>query len=407
MMAENNHIFEFLKKCGFDRNSNIFEIGSHMGFDTERIRNIFPESNIYCFEPDSRNIKILEERKIFDIAKIYKYAVTDKNGKSYLNLSSGIIPKSTGNNYYDSNLWSASNSIRDPKDHLNNFPWCTFEEKEEVETITLDSFCFENNIEKIDFIWMDVQGCEDLVFKGGERVLKNTQYIFTEYSNEELYEGQKNLRELIKMLPGEWSIRNDYGGDVLLENLSYRESLIKDTGAWSIKNMNEHVFDDKLAFFILSFFKKKGLKDCIDLGCGPGEYVKYFIKNGISSIRGYDGNINTPFLSDGLCEVQDLTEDFNVGTSDLVLCLEVGEHVPEKYEDILIENITKHVNKYLIISWGIPGQGGYGHVNCRDNIYIINKMKERGLKHVKKYTNLLRKHSSTTWFNNTLMMFKK
>jgi FkbM family methyltransferase len=405
-MRENKYIFDFLKKCGFDKNSNIFEIGSHMGFDTEEIRRFCPESNIYCFEPDPRNIKILKKREIFNIAKIFPYAISDTSGKAYLNLSDGIIPEKTGNAYYDKKSWSASNSIRKPKQHLDIFPWCKFDRKIEIETKTLDLFCSENNIDHINFIWMDVQGCEDLVFLGGKNILKNTEYIFTEYSNTELYEGQKKLSDILEILPGKWEIRNDYGGDVLLENVSYRKSLIKETGSWDIKNMNEHAFDPILASYIVDIIKDLKINNSIDFGCGPGDYVKYLKENGIIS-KGYDGNKNTPILSNGLCEVQDLTEDFFVNTSDLIICLEVGEHVPEKYEDKLIENITKHVGSYLIISWGIPEQGGYGHVNCKPNDYIIEKIESKGLKYMEDYSNLLRKNSSMDWFKNTLMMFKR
>jgi FkbM family methyltransferase len=405
-MRENIYIFDFLKKCGFDSSSIIFEIGSHMGFDTQEIRKILPDSKIYCFEPDPRNIKILKKRGIFNIANINTFAISDKDGDEYFNLSSGEIKEKTGNKYYDKNTWSASSSIRNPKNHLNIFPWCRFDKRILVETKKLDTFCSNNNIDHINFIWMDVQGCEDLVFKGGENILRNTEYIFTEYSNDELYEGQMNLNQLINFLPGEWIIRNDYGGDVLLENVTYRESMIKETGSWTIKNMNEHAFDLKLANFIRSLIDDFKINDCIDFGCGPGEYVKYFINNGIST-RGYDGNINTPSISEGLCEVLDLTGEFVLDPSDLVLCLEVGEHIPEKYEDVFLKNIIDHVKSYLIISWGIPGQGGYGHVNCRDNSYIINKIENHGLKYMEDYSKSLRENSSMSWFNDTLMIFKK
>lgn len=405
-MGGNKYIFDFLEKCGFDENSNIFEIGSHMGFDTEKIRSIFPLSNIYCFEPDHRNIEILKRRKINKIANINKLAITDTDGYSYLNLSNGKIPEKTGNKFYDKKPWSASSSIRDPKGHLDIFPWCTFDEKVEVETKRLDTFCSENNINYINFIWMDVQGCEDLVFKGGQKILEKTEYIFTEYSDDELYEGQKTLSDLLAILPGNWVVRNDYGGDALLENLTYRESLISETGSWSIKNMNEHAFDGRLANFILDMIKDLKINSCIDFGCGPGEYVNYFLKNGINT-RGYDGNINTPSMSGGTCEVMDLTDDFCVDLADLIICLEVGEHIPEKHEDKFIENLIKHTNKYLIISWGIPGQGGYGHVNCRNNDYIINKMSRMGLFFLEENSRSLREKSSMTWFKDTLMMFQK
>jgi FkbM family methyltransferase len=405
-MIVNDMIFDFLEKCNFDKNSTILEIGAHMGFDTEKINGLCRESNIHCFEPDPRNIEILKERKINEIVNLHTFSIGDRDGKCHLYLSDGKIPEKTGNPYYDENPWTASNSIRLPKKHKDVFPWCGFERKIEIEQKKLDTFCEENKITDINFIWMDVQGCEDLVFNGGKKILQKTEYIYTEYSDQELYEGQKNLNHLLEILPGEWMIRNDYGGDVLLENLTYRDSLISSTGSWNIKNMNEHAFDEKLAKSICKITKERGLRRSIDFGCGPGEYVKYFNDNGIKT-RGYDGNKYTKELTNGLCEVLDLTTDFNINPADFVICLEVGEHIPKEYENKLIENIIKHAGGYIIISWGIPGQGGYGHVNCRGNEYIIDKFIEKGCKYMKKESMILREESSMTWFKETLMMFKK
>lgn len=185
-------IHKFIKKCNFDHNSIIFEIGSHMGFDTEEMHKNTNGAKIYCFEPDPRNIKILYERQIDKIATINELAISDKSLDSCdFYLSSGEIPSKTGNHFYDDNDWSASSSMRKPKIHNEEFPWCKIENLIKVKTISLDDFCEKNNINHCNFIWMDVQGCEDLVFLGAQKILKNTEYIYTEYSNKEMYEGQK------------------------------------------------------------------------------------------------------------------------------------------------------------------------------------------------------------------------
>ena len=47
---------------------------------------------------------------------------------------------------------------------------------------------------------MDVQGAEIDVTRGGRNALISTRYLYTEYSNEELYEGQLSLKQLLKEL---------------------------------------------------------------------------------------------------------------------------------------------------------------------------------------------------------------
>lgn len=401
-------IFEFLEKCNFDDNSVILEIGAHMGFDTERIKSKIGNARFYAFEPDSRNINILRDRGIDGIANIITKAVSNQDGVMKLYRSGGKIPDPTGNEFYDNNEWTASNSLREPNKHLEVFPWCDFDDSisDVVDTIRLDTFCKSHDINDVNFIWMDVQGCEDLVFRGAQSMLERTEYIYTEYSNEELYKGQMDLDSLIGMLPGEWVIRNNYGGDVLLENVTYRDSLLTKTGSWTVKNMNEHAFDEPLAIAVSTFMLYENLSTCLDFGCGPGEYVKHFRSIGIDS-NGYDGNIHTPELTDGLCKVLDLTTDFDLGTVDVVLCLEVGEHVPAEYEHKLLDNLTKHSSNLIVLSWGVPEQGGYGHVNCQENQYIKDQLKLRGFESVDTLENIFRVASRMTWFHNTIMVFKK
>jgi hypothetical protein len=66
------------------------------------------------------------------------------------------------------------------------------------------------------FGW-DVQGAEIGVFNEGEEMLKKTIYIYTEYSNKELYKGQYSLKKLLKKL-ATFKILTRYKHDVLLKN---------------------------------------------------------------------------------------------------------------------------------------------------------------------------------------------
>lgn len=401
-------IKEFIKNCNFNSSSIIFEIGAHMGFDSEIIYELTHSDNFYIFEPDPRNISILKERKIDNIATLVEMAISDvSTDQGIFFLSEGEMPQKTGNSYYDTNDWSASSSIRKPKLHDQIFPWCKITNNINVPYITLDDFCEKNQIKHINFIWMDVQGCEDLVFNGGQRILQTTEYIYTEYSNQELYEGQKTLEEIIKLLPGNWMIRADYSGNVLLENVSYRTSLIKENGTWSDPNTNEHIFDEPLAIGIMNYLKDLGASNCVDFGCGHGKYVEYFNKNNILT-EGFDGNLFTPYLTNNTCSVLDLSQPINLNKKyDCVLSLEVGEHIPQLYEAIFIDNIIKHTNGLVIISWAIPDQGGYGHVNCQSNEYIKKIFLDYGFENKQFIENILRLISFNSWFKNTIMVFQK
>ena len=181
--------------------------------------------------------------------------------------------------------------------------------------------------------------------------------------------------------------------------------MIQDTGAWKgLAVKQHHFFDVSLADEIVKFIKPDNI---LDLGCGSGDYVKHFLGNGIYA-NGYDGNPDTPELSDYTCSVWDLTEPKKLKDEyDWVLSLEVGEHIPAKYESDYINNIDANNKKGVIISWAIPGQHGYGHVNCRDNKYIKDLFHKLGYMNNTEIETKFREVSRLPWFGNTIMVFER
>jgi cyclopropane fatty-acyl-phospholipid synthase-like methyltransferase len=178
-------------------------------------------------------------------------------------------------------------------------------------------------------------------------------------------------------------------------------------GFWEGGGHDNHLFDNSLANELLSLFKNLKIKNILDLGCGTGDYTKFFISNGIVC-DGYDGNPNTPEVSDGVCGVINLAHPIDLGNKfDCVLSLEVGEHLPKEYEDIFIQNLDKHSTGLIIISWAIPGQGGGGHFNEQSNEYITEKFIKLG--YVRNYDMEapLRRSPKYHWFKNTIMVFIK
>ena len=182
---------------------------------------------------------------------------------------------------------------------------------------------------------------------------------------------------------------------------------ILDNGIWDDEKPDDHFFDEKLSKSILSFLKSEDTKTLVDLGCGDGKYTKFFIENGIKT-QGYDGNPYTPLITEGLCKVLDLSEPHMFNPRyDWVLSLEVGEHIPKKFESIYIDNLVNNCEFGLILSWAVVGQAGTGHVNCQNNDYVVERFRERGLKHVKGLGAQFRADAQISWFKNTIMVFRK
>ena len=158
---------------------------------------------------------------------------------------------------------------------------------------------------------------------------------------------------------------------------------------------------------MVTFLKLNEAQTLVDFGCGMADYVRSFLGADFSC-EGYDGNPDTYQLTNGVANVLDLSNSFDLGKKfDWVICLEVGEHLPKIYEKVLLQNLDRHVGKGIILSWAIQGQGGFGHFNEQNNDYIKNEMKNLGYINDIEAENFLRRNATLPWFKNTIMVFWK
>lgn len=183
---------------------------------------------------------------------------------------------------------------------------------------------------------------------------------------------------------------------------------INKLGFWETSDATGHIHDKSLAKALTQFFIESEIKTVVDFGCGLGDYAKEFKSAGLI-VEAYDGNPNTEKLTGEIGKVLDLSKAFYLRKKfDAVISLEVGEHIPAEFETLFLDNICKHVRKTLVISWAIKGQGGSGHVNCKNNDYIINQIVDRGLNFDKVTTDQLRATATNaSWFVYTLLVFNR
>lgn len=178
-------------------------------------------------------------------------------------------------------------------------------------------------------------------------------------------------------------------------------------GEWLTPGIGSHWHDQSLETALSRFCQSNGISSAIDLGCGLGQYAKRLAADGVHC-DAFDGNPLTASLTDGFAKVADLSERFDAGrTYDAVISLEVGEHIPAEYEAVFLDNVCRHASQWVVLSWAVVGQAGDGHVNCRNNDYVISKMLEAGFALVEDATLRLREESSLRWFKNTLMVFRR
>lgn len=203
----------------------ILEIGCNDGTDTLHFLEEMPEARIYCFEPDPRAIERFHSFVDDERVVLMPFALGEVSEIKTFYGSSGIPPEKSRNapkaSHYCALLeWDLSGSLAKATGHLAMSPWVTFPEDREFDVLveTLDNWLpCHSEIITIDFIWMDVQGYEDSVIRGATKALSITRFLYTEYSDKELYAGQKNLNELHALLP-DFSLLGTYGDNALFKN---------------------------------------------------------------------------------------------------------------------------------------------------------------------------------------------
>lgn len=199
----------------------ILEVGANDGEDTRAMLERWPGVQIHCFEPDAR----ARGRFRAPEARLYPTAVGALDGEVTFHESSGLpypLPQEEAEKVEKKlgpNGWDFSGSIRAPKNHLTFHPWCKFVSTTTVPITRLDTWARQFGLlhQPVGLIWADVQGAEGDLIAGAPDVLRQTRYLFTEFSNDEMYEGQLTLPQLLAVLPG-WEVVEQYREDVLLRN---------------------------------------------------------------------------------------------------------------------------------------------------------------------------------------------
>ncbi len=125
----------------------------------------------------------------------------------------------------------------------------------------------------------------------------------------------------------------------------------------------------------------------LDVGCGIGTFLHCFKNAGVRDILGVDGdwvdqNLLTKYIKSDEFKRHDLTQPLNLGRKyDLVVCLEVAEHLPENRADTLVSNLVLH-GDIILFSAAIPGQQGQNHFNEKWPQYWADKFENNGFEFI-------------------------
>ncbi|MHC4619271.1 MAG: FkbM family methyltransferase [Planctomycetota bacterium] len=148
------------KSLSLPRDAVIFDVGANFGLMTLQFAQLVPVGKVYSFEPTfyafSKLKKNLELNP--DLAKRI-VAI-----QSFV--SSGTSPRHDIKAYAS---WKVGGTVEGPKHRVHGG---IAKSADGVGTVSLDDFCKQNEIERLDFIKIDTDGHEFEVLKGAQKIIR-------------------------------------------------------------------------------------------------------------------------------------------------------------------------------------------------------------------------------------------
>ena len=155
-------------------------------------------------------------------------------------------------------------------------------------------------------------------------------------------------------------------------------------------------------------------RSIIDIGCGEGIWLKTFAeKSSAAELVAVDLPGSTfkglaSIKSKIECIATDLANTTQLPNRifDLVICVEVIEHVSKEYMVALLDYVTKH-SIFLLFSGAVPGQGGTHHVNEQPMTYWHKQLASRGFVQMDIVRPLLMQQNGVPFYyqNNVFLYF--
>lgn len=134
---------------------------------------------------------------------------------------------------------------------------------------------------------------------------------------------------------------------------------------------------------ILSINRHGFPRSLVDIGAGVGQTCRELMSRDRQlSCTSYDGAGNVEAVSNGVVHFLDLTAPILDASfrADWALSLEVGEHVPNAKESMLIRNLHAVNRCGIVLSWGsyTPGKRGKGDANYHTRSYLVGVFRSLG-----------------------------
>lgn len=165
-------------------NPIVIEAGAQFGEDTVWMSNLWPKGQIYAFEPVPETFEILKKQhEHTSNVQIFQLALSNKIEETEMYLAGG-----------------ASSLLRPSEGFNRDYFHADLANPIKVLSTTLDEWAFKTNVNKIDFLWLDMEGNELRMLQACPEMLQTVKLIYTEVSFQRFWEGCVQYEDLKKWL---------------------------------------------------------------------------------------------------------------------------------------------------------------------------------------------------------------
>jgi FkbM family methyltransferase len=187
----------------------VIDVGANRGQFAEYIHKLLPDARIYSFEPlkDCYD-QLCKNMKGIPNFRAFQFALGDENKQRKMYC----------------NDFSPSSSLLPMEElHKEAFPQTEHTTPEKIDIRRLDDISQELDIVENVLIKIDVQGFEEKVILGGDKVISRASVLIVETSFQSLYQGQYLFDAIYDMLRergfrymgGEEALKNPQDGSIL------------------------------------------------------------------------------------------------------------------------------------------------------------------------------------------------